>query len=435
MENQMVRKANHLIEASYKLSTLEQKIILYLASTIRSDDDDFKSYLIKIREFQDFIGNSSCHYDRIEEMVLSLKEKNLKIVYPSESGRKVTLNVSWLSSSEYEEGSGVVKLCFDPKLKPFLLQLKCRYTKYRLKNVVQLKSQFSIRIYELLKQYERIGKRLLEVSDLRSILGIEEDQYLQYSDFRKRVIIPAQVELSEKTDISFEFEELKRGRSVGQIRFIITSKSPDIQVTSLDEELLEEPQIDENNDDSDLKKLVALLPVKYRSLGSIQKALSVWLKKSGFDYVARNIEYANAKSNAVNAGAALGKGSNYRNYLALALRGDFGLPFKEDMEAANTDKEAFDKREAALAEARDSEKEQARIGQENMNRARVYQQSLSSESLAKIREEALDSLDAQQRNLILRKTPGAEMLLKIAMTKVCLARMHISSPENLATEA
>ncbi|MFZ4773737.1 MAG: replication initiation protein [Terrimicrobiaceae bacterium] len=83
MENRLARKSNALIEASYKLSTVEQKIILFLASTIKPDDEDFKSYPTRLKDFQDFVGNSSVHYERIEDMILSLKEKNLKIVYPN----------------------------------------------------------------------------------------------------------------------------------------------------------------------------------------------------------------------------------------------------------------------------------------------------------------------------------------------------------------
>ncbi|MFZ4773736.1 MAG: replication initiation protein [Terrimicrobiaceae bacterium] len=142
----------------------------------------------------------------------------------NKQGQTVTLNVSWLSSSEYVEGSGVVSLCFDPKLKPFLLQLKNRFTNYRIKNIVQLKSQFSIRIYELLKQYKKIGQRLFLVSDLRSILGIEDGQYKLYADFKRKVILIAQKELAKKTDISFRFEEIKIGHGVGQIRFYVNKK-------------------------------------------------------------------------------------------------------------------------------------------------------------------------------------------------------------------
>ena len=51
MPYQMVRKANSLIEATYKLSAIEQKIVLYLVSTITLSDEDFKPYQFKIKKF------------------------------------------------------------------------------------------------------------------------------------------------------------------------------------------------------------------------------------------------------------------------------------------------------------------------------------------------------------------------------------------------
>lgn len=54
---------------------------------------------------------------------------------------------------EYVEGSGIVQVEFHKSLKPYLLQLQeyGNFTKYQINNVVNFKSQYSIRLYELLK--------------------------------------------------------------------------------------------------------------------------------------------------------------------------------------------------------------------------------------------------------------------------------------------
>jgi len=423
MENQMVRKANYLIEAAYKLSTVEQKIILFLASTISSEDADFKSYPLRIKTFQSFLGNTSSNYDRIEEVILALKEKNLKIVYPNDQGKRVILNVNWLSSSKYTEGSGIIELRFDPELKPFLLQLKSRFTNYRLKNVVQLKSQFSIRIYELLKQYEKLGKRLFTISELRFILGIDDDQYRQYTDFRKRVILVAQAELAEKTDISFDFEELKVGHRVGQIRFIIKSKTQE-------KPLLDEPEVASAmptpREPNDFEKLIALLPPEYREKESLRKLLATWLEKQGVDYVARNIEYANEGSNAVKPGVKLGKGSNYRVYLSKALVGDFGLPHKEDKEAERQAEAEARRRAQVAADEQKRHQTQTQKQKEDLERARIFQQNLPPEALDHLKAEALSRLLPDHQEMVKKKSVGAEMMLKLMMDKIALERMKIS---------
>lgn len=425
MENKMIRKANHLIEASYKLSAIEQKVIAILASSIKAEDKDFQSYPVRIKEFQQFTGVSSNNYDQLEEVVLGLKEKNLKIIYPDEDGKKVTLNVSWLSSTKYTEGSGIIELCFDPSLKPFFLQLKARFTNYRLKNVIQLKSQFSIRIYELLKQYERLGQRLFTLTELRSILGIDEGQYKLYADFKRKVILVAQEELANKTDISFKFEEIKIGHGVGQIRFFIKSKTRE-KAQIAEAEMVVPVLQEEKPKSEEFDQLIALLPKDYREKESVCKLLKTWLEKQNFDYVARNIEYANKGSNAVNPWANLGKGSNYRVYLAKALAGDFGLPHREDNEAKKKAEIEAKHKAQEKAAAEKQRQEQVQSEKENHERARVFQQSLPPEALEHLRAEALSRLDPQQQEIVKRKGPGAELMLKIMMDKISLERMKIS---------
>ncbi len=387
MKHQMVRKANSLIEATYKLSTVEQKIILFLASTLRPEDEDFKPYLFKIATFQEFMGKVDANYAWLEQTLLSLKEKNLRIVYENEDRKKVILNVNWLSSSKYVEGSGCVELRFDPNMKPFLLQLKNRFTNYRLSNVVQLKSQFSIRLYELLKQYEKIGKRAFGIYDLRSILGVDEDQYQQYTDFRKRVILTAQSELEEKTDICFTFKETRVSRKVDIITFFIKTNALKPQLALDDAEVI----TPESDIESELHSLLALLPAAYKNRKSVRKILEEYLIKHDFEFVMRNIIYTNEKSNAVKPGTT-GSRSNYRAYLNKALSNDYGLAYMEDLQAK---KEAEEIKQKTFEEAeKEKQRELNKIDQERENRekAREFMKTIAPEAMQTFEQEAIKRL-------------------------------------------
>ena len=102
------------------------------------------------------------------------------------------------------------------------MQLKGQFTRYRLKNVVQLRSAHTIRIYELLKQYEVIKSRRMTLGELRAILGIENARtYDLYGNLKSKILIPAQTELANRTDIAFTFDEIKEGRKVVAVRFHI----------------------------------------------------------------------------------------------------------------------------------------------------------------------------------------------------------------------
>ena len=224
----LVTKSNMLIEANYKLGTVEQKIILFLASQIQPHDSEFKNYKFTIREFSKLVGlKGTPKYNELKKITIDLMKK----VFTVRIGNEVT-QVSWLSSVTYKENEGVMFLRFDPFLKPYLLELKRNFTSYRLENVVKLKSSYSIRLYELLKQYERIKERTFVLDELRLLLGAEEI-YPSYGNFKQRVLNVAQKELEKKTDLSFDVEEVKSGRRVTSIRFIIKTKKKSVVVESI----------------------------------------------------------------------------------------------------------------------------------------------------------------------------------------------------------
>ena len=215
----LIVKSNFLVEASYRLSLQEARIILLLTSMIKKDDEDFFSYKINIKDFNNFIGiKSTGNYTRTKEITKKLRNRELIIKDPKQDRE---LQTGWLSSAEYFNKQGYVELEFSPKLKPYLLNLKEFFTKYQIENIIKLNSSYAIRTYELLKQYEKIGCREFKIEELKNKLDVKENIYKKYNDFKKRILLKSQKELKEKTDIYFEFEEIKTGRKITDIKFLI----------------------------------------------------------------------------------------------------------------------------------------------------------------------------------------------------------------------
>lgn len=216
----IVTQANELVEARYSLPLGEQRLILTMLSRIQPSDDDFKEYRISINEFAEFMGIDKNHvYVECKKTTAKLTTRGLTIQEP---GR--LLQTNWVSSADYVDGEGCVKLCFDPKLKPYLLQLKSNFTSCKLEMLLEFRSQYTMRIYTLLKQYEKLKYREIDLEQLRMILAISKEQYKLYGDFKNRILLSTQKELTEKADLYFEFEEIKYGRRVGAIRFHIITK-------------------------------------------------------------------------------------------------------------------------------------------------------------------------------------------------------------------
>ena len=216
-----VIKSNRIIEAKYRLNVREQKFILYMVSLIKHDDEDFKFYRVKINEFEKILNLEGKKwgsiYQVVKDIVLNLNDKPLIIA--KDGGRKQQI-INWIASAEIEMGTGVIEFEFSEKLKPYLLQLKSHFTKYNLDNILQLKSGFSIRMYELLKSHQFQGKIEYELEELKMLLGVD-DKYDEYTDFKKRVLKTAQNELKNKSDIYFNFKEKRLNRRIHSLLFTI----------------------------------------------------------------------------------------------------------------------------------------------------------------------------------------------------------------------
>jgi hypothetical protein len=95
---------------------------------------------------------------------------------------------------------------------PLMFDLKDRYFTYELWNVLHLKSFNALRMYEILKQYEKAGERTLSLAHLRELLAIEADEYPRWSDFKRRILDSNQKALAENTDIRYTYEPIRNGR-------------------------------------------------------------------------------------------------------------------------------------------------------------------------------------------------------------------------------
>jgi len=120
---------------------------------------------------------------------------------------------------------------------PLLFDYKRDYFTYELWNVLNLESINQFRMYEVLKQFEKRGERILSVLELKSLLGIEEKEYLHYHDFKKRVLNACQTALKEKTDICFTYEPYSRngrGGKIQALRFVITKNLDHVDKLNLE---------------------------------------------------------------------------------------------------------------------------------------------------------------------------------------------------------
>lgn len=321
-DQKIIVRSNELIEARYKLTIEEQRLVLLLSSTIRSDDEDFKDYEIRVSDFVAMFGleKRKAIYKAVEEAARELAGKKIDL---SRGGKKIY--ASWLSYVEYVEGSGVVKLRFDKSLKPYLLQLNENFTKYNLQHVMQFKSSYSIRLYELLKMEAWKAKngqfeKTFELADYRDKIGIEKKAYPIFADFKKRVIEPTTREVSDQTDLHiFETRYIKTGRKITGVCFVVLIRGKD--ETKLRQDNLRIEDIKEGSDEIH-PTIQALMENGF----TIENAKN-YKAKFGLKQIERNLAYMLAEQK---NGKVI---NNKAGYLSKAIQEDWGKPWVESEEA------------------------------------------------------------------------------------------------------
>jgi len=232
--SKLIVKHNDFIEAKYNLILTELKIIAKLSSMIQKDDDEITCYKFSL---QSLIEELNLGKENYTHLIDSLDRLLTRIIIIKRLDSNTFLKTTFLSSTEYFLDDSTVELSFDKKLKPYLLQLKNNFTMYQFENVVALSSFYAIRIYELCKQYETIKERTIEIKELKEILDIKAESYNIYNNFKQKVLEIAEREINEKTDINISFEEIKTGRKVTSIKFIIKSKVKEIKKRNIEKEI------------------------------------------------------------------------------------------------------------------------------------------------------------------------------------------------------
>ena len=207
------------------MSLMEKRVILFVLSQISPKDKDFKRYHIPIKEFSETYNlHLTNTYREIRKSCLRLQDR--KIVFQKNNK---TISSVIVPEVITDENKSEVVISLSPSLKPYLLELKKFFTSYPINQILDMKSAYSIRMYELMKSVKYRNKPYeITIEKLKFILNIE-NMYPLYSHLKQRIIEPTLKEINELTDIYVEYEQKKKSRKVVGIIFKI-KKNPTQQL-------------------------------------------------------------------------------------------------------------------------------------------------------------------------------------------------------------
>lgn len=213
----VVKKSNSITRAHWSPESIwEPRIVALVASKVHTDDADFQTYTIPIAELtgvsdENLRGNQ---YKEIADSIRHLAKATIEIA--QENSRNFMV-YHIFSACGYENGKLIAR--FDPDMKPHFLQLKKQFTVYSLWEYLQLPSTYSQRLFEILKSWANLPEVVLDVDELHNMLGTPPTFRANFKNFRLRVLEKAHKDILEKTELRYNWEPVKVGRSVEKIRF------------------------------------------------------------------------------------------------------------------------------------------------------------------------------------------------------------------------
>ncbi len=225
----LIKKSNNLIESRYKFDIWETRFFLSVLAQIRREDGDFHEYRIWYKDVIKTFGlKSGDSYSLLRAAAKSLHGKSFFVSYEKEGATReqqyhILRKIDYLQEGQDKENHEYIDVTVEQEMRPFLLELQKNFTAYDLRNIVKL-NVYPVRVYELLKQYETIGNRKLEVEEMKKMFEVT-DKYKAFGDFYRWVVKPAIKEINKHTDLTItDVEKIKEGRRVTALRFRFKGK-------------------------------------------------------------------------------------------------------------------------------------------------------------------------------------------------------------------
>lgn len=219
-----IYKDNKLIQsAAFDLTLAEQRIILLCLAKLDSRDriPDSRVFTVSVDDLHSEMKVSRGQaYQDLRMAVNRLYDRNIYLD-PNNPESKMR----WLTSKVHQQDKGEITFSFAPEIIPFISDLKTRFTKYKLKDVVLFESSYSFRFYELLVSWKTKSEIKVSVQWIRDSFHLE-DKYERTFDIKKFIVKPAIKDINTFSNLSVTFDQIKHGKEITHFVFTYSIKQP-----------------------------------------------------------------------------------------------------------------------------------------------------------------------------------------------------------------
>ena len=227
----LVVKDNALIEASHKLSEVEQRLILLAILKAREfcnsiEELKDKELVIHASDYiQAFGVDRDAGYKSLKKAVLGLFEAKWGYRFINSKGNVEVRYERFTQSAVYVENEATVKFMFANAIIPMLVELERNFTSYEIEQVANLQSRYAMRLYECLIRFKGSKTLTINLDDLRFRFGLLDNEYKAMGDFKRFVLDLAVKQINSNTDITVKYDQHKQGRAITGFTFKFKQKA------------------------------------------------------------------------------------------------------------------------------------------------------------------------------------------------------------------
>ena len=252
---QIILQANTLIESPSIFSNLMEARLFYLAlASLRpqlkaGEPTENKVVSIPSVEVIKMFGGNNVYYSRLKGFCNSLQGMQAVLKDNEEEGKYIS--VVPFPKFEFDKAKGMLSIELHKDFAPYVLELAGKpYTQISASSIFSLKSTHSIKLLELLLQYQGFEKfknsgvieREFSLEQLREYMGVE-DRYQNVSVFIRSVINYSVNDINSHTGYYIEYDKIKPSRTITGFKFYLSKKSdsPDVEdnITVAEDDLVD----------------------------------------------------------------------------------------------------------------------------------------------------------------------------------------------------
>ena len=234
----LVLQANELVRSQQdNLTLLEARLVRLAIAQIFKNDDDFRTYEIDIISLAKLLKMDKYNiYHEMDRLTTDLMRKIIYIRDNGEGKKQNYIKLHWVDTVKYKDGIITFKL--SQELRPYLLGLQQLFTMYEYEDIIELPTNYSIRLYELLTSYQNMkyrgfhnkeyngieieeGEVVFTISYLRRFFNCQDYYKDNNSKFINKVIKSSVNYINKKTVSRITFRTARNELKQQEIKYII----------------------------------------------------------------------------------------------------------------------------------------------------------------------------------------------------------------------